>query len=275
MGEIVDEERRFFEWTQADESAQAEGEAMISKLLPTAYSGPTIGDIENALASTCRGTLQSNGLVGPRPSIAFPEKSFNKMENKYSLKIKCSANGPADDGYKWRKYGQKAIKNSPNPRSYYRCTNPRCNAKKQVERSIDEPDTLIVTYEGLHLHYAYSHLILSRPVKSPADTVTPPSKRPRTDTGIQVTATTQAHDSHTSKEEPRNESHVVKTSPQGLLEDIVPPLVRKPFNFGGAATSGEPSLSSVPSSPPSSSSSSFSWPHSPSNFDLGVLSGIE
>lgn len=24
---------------------------------------------------------------------------------------------PADDGYKWRKYGQKSIKNSPNPRS--------------------------------------------------------------------------------------------------------------------------------------------------------------
>lgn len=40
-------------------------------------------------------------------------------------------------------------------RSYYKCTNPRCNAKKQVEKSSDDPDTLIVTYEGLHLHFAY------------------------------------------------------------------------------------------------------------------------
>jgi hypothetical protein len=38
------------------------------------------------------------------------------MENKYTMKIKTCGNGLADDGYKWRKYGQKSIKNSPNPR---------------------------------------------------------------------------------------------------------------------------------------------------------------
>ncbi|TYJ10553.1 hypothetical protein E1A91_A11G215000v1 [Gossypium mustelinum] len=26
-----------------------------------------------------------------------------------------------DDGYKWRKYGKKSVKNSPNPRNYYKC----------------------------------------------------------------------------------------------------------------------------------------------------------
>jgi hypothetical protein len=45
-----------------------------------------------------------------------PEKVLSKMENKYTLKIKTCGNGLAEDGYKWRKYGQKSIKNSPNPR---------------------------------------------------------------------------------------------------------------------------------------------------------------
>jgi hypothetical protein len=48
--------------------------------------------------------------------VFSPEKVLSKMENKYTLKIKTCGNGLAEDGYKWRKYGQKSIKNSPNPR---------------------------------------------------------------------------------------------------------------------------------------------------------------
>lgn len=44
------------------------------------------------------------------------EKDYSKVENKYTLRIKSCGGGLADDGYKWRKYGQKSIKNSPNPR---------------------------------------------------------------------------------------------------------------------------------------------------------------
>lgn len=40
----------------------------------------------------------------------------NHDGNKYSLRIKNCGTVMADDGYKWRKYGQKSIKNSPNPR---------------------------------------------------------------------------------------------------------------------------------------------------------------
>ncbi|KAF0918670.1 hypothetical protein E2562_025600 [Oryza meyeriana var. granulata] len=56
------------------------------------------------------------------------------------------------DGYKWRKYGQKSIKNNPHPRSYYKCTSSRCSAKKHVEKSTDDPEMLVVTYEGSHHH---------------------------------------------------------------------------------------------------------------------------
>uniref|UniRef100_A0A7N0UJL3 WRKY domain-containing protein n=1 Tax=Kalanchoe fedtschenkoi TaxID=63787 RepID=A0A7N0UJL3_KALFE len=57
-----------------------------------------------------------------------------------------------EDGYRWRKYGQKAVKNSPYPRSYYRCTNTKCTVKKRVERSCEDPTTVITTYEGQHCH---------------------------------------------------------------------------------------------------------------------------
>lgn len=37
-------------------------------------------------------------------------------------------------------------------RSYYRCTNVRCNARKLVERASDDPRAFVTTYEGKHDH---------------------------------------------------------------------------------------------------------------------------
>lgn len=57
-----------------------------------------------------------------------------------------------EDGYRWRKYGQKAVKNSAFPRSYYRCTSATCNVKKRVERCWNDPSVVVTTYEGQHTH---------------------------------------------------------------------------------------------------------------------------
>ncbi|CAN6442240.1 unnamed protein product [Victoria cruziana] len=57
-----------------------------------------------------------------------------------------------DDGYKWRKYGQKVVKNTQHPRSYYRCTQDNCRVKKRVERLAEDPRMVITTYEGRHCH---------------------------------------------------------------------------------------------------------------------------
>ncbi|CAM0911554.1 unnamed protein product [Alopecurus aequalis] len=55
------------------------------------------------------------------------------------------------DGFNWRKYGQKQVKSSDNSRSYYRCTNSSCLAKKKVEHCPDGR-VIEIIYKGTHSH---------------------------------------------------------------------------------------------------------------------------
>ncbi|KAF3497220.1 hypothetical protein DY000_02054886 [Brassica cretica] len=76
---------------------------------------------------------------------------INIIEHNRSQQQPLNVDKPAGDGYNWRKYGQKQVKGSEFPRSYYKCTNPGCPVKKKVERSLDGQVTEII-YKGQHNH---------------------------------------------------------------------------------------------------------------------------
>ncbi|KAG2312881.1 hypothetical protein Bca4012_027485 [Brassica carinata] len=117
-------------------------EVSTSNNLP-ATSSSSEDPTENSTASAAK---------APKPPKKEKKKAQKRIRQpRFAFMTKSDVDN-LEDGYRWRKYGQKAVKNSPFPRSYYRCTNSRCTVKKRVERSSEDPSIVITTYEGQHCH---------------------------------------------------------------------------------------------------------------------------
>ncbi|KAH0632289.1 hypothetical protein KY289_035234 [Solanum tuberosum] len=180
--ELLDDESPFFLAPQHDSTISSSDNYYSLDVTKSSISSHSSwpnnihDDIESGLSMTSNGVLQSHDArnLGLGRGLDMMMNKHEAHEAKYTLRIQSCGNAMADDGYKWRKYGQKSIKNSPYPRSYYKCTNPRCGAKKQVERSSDEPNTFIITYEGLHLHFAYPFITFD-----PPQSLNQPNKKPK------------------------------------------------------------------------------------------------
>ncbi|XP_065875431.1 probable WRKY transcription factor 13 isoform X2 [Euphorbia lathyris] len=101
----------------------------------------------------CLSSKRSNGEHLGISSIKMKKiKSRRKVRDPRFCFKTMSDIDVLDDGYKWRKYGQKVVKNTLHPRSYYRCTQDNCRVKKRVERLAEDPRMVITTYEGRHVH---------------------------------------------------------------------------------------------------------------------------
>lgn len=108
-------------------------------------------------------TENKNGLHLQAEIIDLPTQNSNRtlLEEQEDEEGDQRGNGdsvvagvggtPSEDGYNWRKYGQKQVKGSEYPRSYYKCTHPNCQVKKKVERSHEGHITEII-YKGNHNH---------------------------------------------------------------------------------------------------------------------------
>ncbi|KAE8688822.1 putative WRKY transcription factor 26 [Hibiscus syriacus] len=95
---------------------------------------------------------QSNAIqTSFSPEIANIQSNSQSFQSDHGNYQQQRGNRKSDDGYNWRKYGQKQVKGSENPRSYYKCTYPNCPTKKKVETSLGGQITEIV-YKGSHNH---------------------------------------------------------------------------------------------------------------------------
>ncbi|XP_071737154.1 uncharacterized protein [Rutidosis leptorrhynchoides] len=101
--------------------------------------------------------LQGNKIQSPKVSsssseLSLPISSLLRLSSQEDRSVSTSRNVKTrSDGFNWRKYGQKQMKNTRGSRSYFRCTYNECNAKK-IECS-DQYNTMIkIIHIGQHNH---------------------------------------------------------------------------------------------------------------------------
>ncbi|KAF9663541.1 hypothetical protein SADUNF_Sadunf17G0062100 [Salix dunnii] len=88
--------------------------------------------------------------IGSQKELKAAKKKGEKKIRKprYAFQTRSQVD-KLDDGYRWRKYGQKAVKNNKFPRSYYRCTYQGCDVKKQVQRLTRDEGVVVTTIGGI------------------------------------------------------------------------------------------------------------------------------
>ncbi|ERM99929.1 probable WRKY transcription factor 57 [Amborella trichopoda] len=167
IGDQSDELLSGFEWGGYS-GFQAFLEEFSGQKVPENHSWPQFpATTKPGEASTPNLSVSSSSSddLSTKPSDdTKPDQKKNKEKKKGQKRIRQprfafmtkSEVDHLEDGYRWRKYGQKAVKNSPFPRSYYRCTNQKCTVKKRVERSSEDPSIVVTTYEGQHCHHTVS-----------------------------------------------------------------------------------------------------------------------
>ncbi|KAJ0471014.1 putative transcription factor WRKY family [Helianthus annuus] len=106
----------------------------------------------HAISSACSGDQIPEVHTGKTPaSVAKGRRGGYKRRKIVGSRMEVSET--IEDGYAWRKYGQKEILNSDFPRCYFRCTHKQvygCKALKQVQKLKDGSNMFQIIYFGHH-----------------------------------------------------------------------------------------------------------------------------
>lgn len=125
----------------------------LSLLNCTAFSGMMMSKCKEFIHPTPAPNLLADNSAKScdRPSKSRKRKVVSRR-TEY-VHARPGEEVPPEDGYSWRKYGQKNILGEKFPREYYRCSrnhSSNCGATKIVQRSETEPLTFEVSYGESH-----------------------------------------------------------------------------------------------------------------------------
>ncbi|CAH9134718.1 unnamed protein product [Cuscuta epithymum] len=126
------------------ESISILGSLDPAEVSPAARLRPSSPSLDRRKTEDYSGRCKTSSLKDGRGCYKRRRKSETLIKDSQTL---------LDDGYGWRKYGQKTILHSLYPRHYYRCTHKfdqNCQATKQVQRIQESPPHYRTTYIGNH-----------------------------------------------------------------------------------------------------------------------------
>ncbi|MCL7033849.1 hypothetical protein MKW94_022822 [Papaver nudicaule] len=120
---------------------------------PLKMTASTTANVPTDSPRSSSGTLGNHDYSDLKNKQSKIRKCQPRWKEQVRVCERSGLQGPLDDGYSWRKYGQKDIFGAEHPRAYFRCTHriaQACLANKQVQRSDGDPSIFDVTYQGLH-----------------------------------------------------------------------------------------------------------------------------
>lgn len=125
-------------------------DGVLSVVMTPPLSPSHSGEVQQIPESSGDRSCVDSGESGKRPAVKDRRGGYKRRRNSDS---RIQVSDSMEDGYAWRKYGQKAIQNANYPRCYYRCTHKPdqgCLALKQVQVIAEGPQKYQITYFGYH-----------------------------------------------------------------------------------------------------------------------------
>ncbi|CAL0306745.1 unnamed protein product [Lupinus luteus] len=120
-------------------------------LFPSSSTSSYASEIDFKVAQSSKVHFKTEGFLRTQKKKIARQKGRKMEQHRYVFET-WSQIDILDDGYKWRKYGEKRVKNNKFSRSYYRCSYQGCNVKKQIQRHSKDEQIVVTTYDGMHTH---------------------------------------------------------------------------------------------------------------------------